>query len=296
MHLLLLSSSPLFISAPVFSGTSTSCTLRTRLQQWAWRDGLLSITTFLFFIFWCFLYHSSFALAKFSTKSISTSSSVGWTWIWRFQTESILTVKVKQADILVSCLHQPQIVQGDWIKPGAVVIDGGLNYESGQNHYFTCSFSWSHITHTHALTHTHTLFYSFTHTRTQCVCASAWVWVWVCVCVCVCTHLTLHANFSSRFFHTCHIYWRHWYYQFIQFSVALAIFEGNKVSRKQNLLGSFSCTSLIDQNEIWDAVEAFRTEQPDTCIALEWELLISGINRWFTDFLYRPSPSNLAWW
>mmetsp|Transcript_4397 Transcript_4397/g.6857 ORF Transcript_4397/g.6857 Transcript_4397/m.6857 type:complete len:814 (-) Transcript_4397:84-2525(-) len=34
---------------------------------------------------------------------------------------------VKRADILVACVGQPQLVQGSWIKPGAVVIDVGMN-------------------------------------------------------------------------------------------------------------------------------------------------------------------------
>jgi methylenetetrahydrofolate dehydrogenase (NADP+) / methenyltetrahydrofolate cyclohydrolase / formyltetrahydrofolate synthetase len=38
---------------------------------------------------------------------------------------------VKRADILVSAIGQPQLVQGSWIKPGAVVIDVGANYIPG---------------------------------------------------------------------------------------------------------------------------------------------------------------------
>lgn len=34
---------------------------------------------------------------------------------------------VKQADILVAAVGRPEIVKGDWIKPGAVVIDVGVN-------------------------------------------------------------------------------------------------------------------------------------------------------------------------
>ncbi|CAE7726854.1 FOLD4 [Symbiodinium sp. CCMP2592] len=34
---------------------------------------------------------------------------------------------VKQADILISCAGRPGLVRGDWIKPGAVVIDVGMN-------------------------------------------------------------------------------------------------------------------------------------------------------------------------
>ncbi|KAI5853144.1 formate--tetrahydrofolate ligase-domain-containing protein [Morchella snyderi] len=35
---------------------------------------------------------------------------------------------IKQADILVAAIGQPQFVKGDWLKPGAVVIDVGTNY------------------------------------------------------------------------------------------------------------------------------------------------------------------------
>jgi 5,10-methylene-tetrahydrofolate dehydrogenase/methenyl tetrahydrofolate cyclohydrolase len=38
-----------------------------------------------------------------------------------------IEVFVRQADILVVCLGRPQFVKGSWIKPGAVVIDVGMN-------------------------------------------------------------------------------------------------------------------------------------------------------------------------
>jgi methylenetetrahydrofolate dehydrogenase (NADP+) / methenyltetrahydrofolate cyclohydrolase len=34
---------------------------------------------------------------------------------------------VRQADILVVAVGKPGLVKGDWIKPGAVVIDVGIN-------------------------------------------------------------------------------------------------------------------------------------------------------------------------
>jgi len=37
---------------------------------------------------------------------------------------------VRQADILVACTGRPGLVRGDWIKPGAVVIDVGMNVVS----------------------------------------------------------------------------------------------------------------------------------------------------------------------
>lgn len=34
---------------------------------------------------------------------------------------------IRQADVLVAAIGQPEFVKGDWIKPGAVVIDVGMN-------------------------------------------------------------------------------------------------------------------------------------------------------------------------
>lgn len=39
-----------------------------------------------------------------------------------------LEEKLKRADIVVSAIGKPNFVQGDWLKPGAVVIDVGTNY------------------------------------------------------------------------------------------------------------------------------------------------------------------------
>jgi methylenetetrahydrofolate dehydrogenase (NADP+)/methenyltetrahydrofolate cyclohydrolase len=38
-----------------------------------------------------------------------------------------LAEECRQADILVAAVGQPQLVKGDWIKPGATVIDVGIN-------------------------------------------------------------------------------------------------------------------------------------------------------------------------
>ncbi len=38
-----------------------------------------------------------------------------------------LSEHVKRADILVTCLGKPACIKGAWIKPGAVVIDAGMN-------------------------------------------------------------------------------------------------------------------------------------------------------------------------
>lgn len=42
-----------------------------------------------------------------------------------------LAAKARQADILVSAVGKPYFIQGDWIKPGAVVIDVGMNRLEG---------------------------------------------------------------------------------------------------------------------------------------------------------------------
>jgi methylenetetrahydrofolate dehydrogenase (NADP+)/methenyltetrahydrofolate cyclohydrolase len=33
----------------------------------------------------------------------------------------------RRADILVAAVGQPELVRGDWVKPGAIVIDVGIN-------------------------------------------------------------------------------------------------------------------------------------------------------------------------
>jgi methylenetetrahydrofolate dehydrogenase (NADP+)/methenyltetrahydrofolate cyclohydrolase len=38
-----------------------------------------------------------------------------------------LADKVKQADLLVAAAGKPGLIKGDWIKPGAIVIDVGMN-------------------------------------------------------------------------------------------------------------------------------------------------------------------------
>jgi methylenetetrahydrofolate dehydrogenase (NADP+)/methenyltetrahydrofolate cyclohydrolase/formyltetrahydrofolate synthetase len=40
-------------------------------------------------------------------------------------------VQIKNADIIVAAIGKAQFVQGAWIKPGAVVIDVGINYIPG---------------------------------------------------------------------------------------------------------------------------------------------------------------------
>ncbi len=38
-----------------------------------------------------------------------------------------LPEKMRQADIVVAAVGVPELIKGDWLKPGAVVLDGGIN-------------------------------------------------------------------------------------------------------------------------------------------------------------------------
>lgn len=38
-----------------------------------------------------------------------------------------------QADLLVVAIRQPKMVKGNWVKPGAVVIDAGINSVPGES-------------------------------------------------------------------------------------------------------------------------------------------------------------------
>ena len=46
----------------------------------------------------------------------------------------------RQADILVVAIGKPLFVKGDWIKPGAVVIDCGISYIPGVFFFFLFCF------------------------------------------------------------------------------------------------------------------------------------------------------------
>jgi methylenetetrahydrofolate dehydrogenase (NADP+)/methenyltetrahydrofolate cyclohydrolase len=43
-----------------------------------------------------------------------------------------LAAVCRQADILCAAVGRPKMIKGDWIKPGAVVIDFGVNFEDGK--------------------------------------------------------------------------------------------------------------------------------------------------------------------
>jgi len=47
--------------------------------------------------------------------------------------------QVKSADILVAAIGKANYIQGSWIKPGAVVIDVGINYVPGALCSYICS-------------------------------------------------------------------------------------------------------------------------------------------------------------
>ena len=46
--------------------------------------------------------------------------------------------QVAQADILVVAIGSPEFVRGSWIKPGAVVIDCGINSIEGTVYKLIC--------------------------------------------------------------------------------------------------------------------------------------------------------------
>jgi Tetrahydrofolate dehydrogenase/cyclohydrolase, NAD(P)-binding domain len=43
----------------------------------------------------------------------------------------LTAIEIKTADILVAAIGKAEFVKGSWIKPGAVVIDVGINYIPG---------------------------------------------------------------------------------------------------------------------------------------------------------------------
>ena len=42
--------------------------------------------------------------------------------------------EVKKGDIVVIAVRQPKMVKGAWLKPGAIVIDVGINSIPGTHH------------------------------------------------------------------------------------------------------------------------------------------------------------------
>lgn len=58
----------------------------------------------------------------------------------------------RQADILVAAVGRPELVQGDWLKPGAIVVDAGYNKVEGRAadvgdcHFESCAAVAAYIT------------------------------------------------------------------------------------------------------------------------------------------------------
>jgi methylenetetrahydrofolate dehydrogenase (NADP+)/methenyltetrahydrofolate cyclohydrolase/formyltetrahydrofolate synthetase len=48
-------------------------------------------------------------------------------------TQDLPTI-VRQADILVAAVGRPEMVKGSWIKPGAIIIDVGINRIEDPSH------------------------------------------------------------------------------------------------------------------------------------------------------------------
>jgi methylenetetrahydrofolate dehydrogenase (NADP+) / methenyltetrahydrofolate cyclohydrolase len=53
---------------------------------------------------------------------------------------------VGQADILVACVGRPGLIRGDWIKPGAVVVDAGYAQDTGDVEFAAAAERASYIT------------------------------------------------------------------------------------------------------------------------------------------------------
>ena len=49
-----------------------------------------------------------------------------------FAHAAISPAVARRADILVAAVGQPEMVRGDWVKPGAIVIDVGINRVAGE--------------------------------------------------------------------------------------------------------------------------------------------------------------------
>jgi methylenetetrahydrofolate dehydrogenase (NADP+) / methenyltetrahydrofolate cyclohydrolase / formyltetrahydrofolate synthetase len=63
----------------------------------------------------------SFSLPR---RVVFSPTEIDFLYSWRIG-------QVRQADIVVAAIGQPEFVRGEWIKPGAVVIDVGTNYVKG---------------------------------------------------------------------------------------------------------------------------------------------------------------------
>lgn len=57
-----------------------------------------------------------------------------------------LAAHVAEADVLVAAVGRPGLIRGDWIKPGAVVVDAGYADNTGDVEYEAAALRASHIT------------------------------------------------------------------------------------------------------------------------------------------------------
>jgi cbb3-type cytochrome oxidase subunit 3 len=88
---------------------------------------------------------------------------------------------VRRADIVVAAMGRPQIVKGSWIKPGAIVLDVGIDFiedpsdERGRSESFSDSI--------HRI--------ESMMNRFVCVCV---IYVFLCVFLCVCVYMYVCMN------------------------------------------------------------------------------------------------------
>jgi methylenetetrahydrofolate dehydrogenase (NADP+)/methenyltetrahydrofolate cyclohydrolase len=57
-----------------------------------------------------------------------------------------LADRVADADVVVACVGRPNLVRGDWIKPGAVVVDAGYTGDAGDVEFAAAAVRASFIT------------------------------------------------------------------------------------------------------------------------------------------------------
>ena len=67
-----------------------------------------------------------------ATRLMPTSITVSPGLIQSPRTISGLPIVARRADILVAAVGKVELVRGDWIKPGATVIDVGINRVAGE--------------------------------------------------------------------------------------------------------------------------------------------------------------------
>eukprot|EP01051_Picozoa_sp_SAG22_P012464 SAG22_NODE_1299_length_4809_cov_3.052866_3_plen_99_part_00 len=71
---------------------------------------------------WCF----SAAVLLFRSAGLTGGWAVAFLQVCHSRTKDIPAI-VRRADIVIAAIGKPHFVQGDWLKPGCVVIDVGIN-------------------------------------------------------------------------------------------------------------------------------------------------------------------------